>query len=238
MKSLGVLILLIGIVGLVAAFGMDTSVDTGFGRVNNLGLMKDQQNYITVAALLVLIGIVLMVASSRSEQTSATDSTKICPQCAEIIKRDAKICRFCGNRDFAEGVPVGGSTGASAMGSPQSPARRTWWHTTPAVLGAVLVLSAAAIGAIWLWGDGIDASGNGTYTAKDVLVGAWMDLSAQTVSDAGRTESENEVTVDAQPTGTDAADFRKWPSAAHRRLSPPDAKGCIKELAEEAGLHC
>ena len=29
-----------------------------------------------------------------------------------------------------------------------------------------------------------------------------------------------------------------WPSAKGRKLSAPDANGCIKELAEETGLHC
>lgn len=30
------------------------------------------------------------------------DDTKPCPQCAEAIKADAKVCRFCGNREFPE----------------------------------------------------------------------------------------------------------------------------------------
>lgn len=33
-------------------------------------------------------------------------------------------------------------------------------------------------------------------------------------------------------------DVRTYPSARGRKLSPPDANGCIKELAEEAGGHC
>lgn len=35
-----------------------------------------------------------------------TDDTKACPFCAETIKRDAKICRYC-HMDLATGAPVG-----------------------------------------------------------------------------------------------------------------------------------
>jgi hypothetical protein len=123
MKVFGVLILLAGVVGLLAALGMDTSVDTGFGRVNNLGLMKDQQNYIMVSALMVLVGIVTMLAS-RSRRSSYTtleavagDVTKTCPECAEVIKRDAKVCRFCGNRQFNEEVAEHAPTATAPTGN-------------------------------------------------------------------------------------------------------------------------
>jgi hypothetical protein len=33
-------------------------------------------------------------------------------------------------------------------------------------------------------------------------------------------------------------DLNDWPSAKGRKLSKPDANGCVKELAEEAHGHC
>lgn len=41
------------------------------------------------------------VAAQRAVQDGPE---KKCPECAEMIKADAKVCRFCGNRQFPEPV--------------------------------------------------------------------------------------------------------------------------------------
>lgn len=109
-RGLGKLLVLAGIAGLVLSIGMDTSVSTGLGRVNNLGLMKDQQNYLMISLAIIVVGTILLLR--RHPERTAGDhppayesvATKTCPECAEQIMLDAKVCRFCGNRVFPEPV--------------------------------------------------------------------------------------------------------------------------------------
>lgn len=70
MKGLGTLILFAGVAGLLFALNMDTSVSTGFGSVNNLGLMNDKQNYIIVSALAIIVGLLMIILSPTSSPTA------------------------------------------------------------------------------------------------------------------------------------------------------------------------
>lgn len=68
-KMAGYLLGVLGILGLILAFQLDVSVQVpvtyiggeaiGGGRVNNLGLMQDRQNYLMVSGLLLLLGVLM-----------------------------------------------------------------------------------------------------------------------------------------------------------------------------------
>lgn len=66
LRRVGILLLLAGLV--VTAFfffGFDTSVESGVGRVNNLGLMADRQNGILIGLGLAIVGTIMLVIGSR-----------------------------------------------------------------------------------------------------------------------------------------------------------------------------
>ena len=54
-----------GVLLLVYALSMDVSVSSGFGRVNNIGLMNDRQNYLIIAGIMILAGIGLLFLRQR-----------------------------------------------------------------------------------------------------------------------------------------------------------------------------
>lgn len=63
---LGWALLLAGILGLVAAASMDTSVATAYGSsVHNLALADERRNYLMVAGLATLIGVIMITGSGR-----------------------------------------------------------------------------------------------------------------------------------------------------------------------------
>ena len=113
MKTLGVLLLACGAIALFFGLNIDTTVATDIGarRVHNIGLMSDKQNVLLVGAAIAVVGAVLFgfgfankrsSVSSSTDGISGTDSTRHCPYCAEVIKVQAIVCRFC-NRDLPLG---------------------------------------------------------------------------------------------------------------------------------------
>jgi len=106
--NLSGLIVLSGICLLIYSLNMDVSVDSytyGVGRVSNLELMNSRQNYTIISGILILAGLsVGMLYLFRKKQNSINDNyaeindnTRMeCPKCAEMIKCNAKQCRFCG----------------------------------------------------------------------------------------------------------------------------------------------
>lgn len=71
MKNFGILLILIAIVLFLYAFSMDVTVDVGDGtRVNNIGLMSEQQNYVVMAGFLLIAGILCTRKSGRKKSES------------------------------------------------------------------------------------------------------------------------------------------------------------------------
>lgn len=64
MKIFGIVIIIGSLLLGFYAFNMETSVYSGFGRVSNISLMNQQQNYLYVSGLCLLVGIILFVASN------------------------------------------------------------------------------------------------------------------------------------------------------------------------------
>ena len=113
MKDFGGILLIAGLALIIYALSIDTSVKVNypggnnFGmpeRVNNIGLMNDKQNYLIFAGIISVLGVLILVSGKKPEKNIVTeDDTKQCPQCAEKVKAEAKICRFC-NHVFVDDV--------------------------------------------------------------------------------------------------------------------------------------
>jgi hypothetical protein len=98
LKTFGLWLFVLGVVALAVAFGFDTTVETGFGpgRVHNIGLMNQKQNIMLLGVALTIVGAIFIgFGSRRTLQPEHHDATRTCPHCAEVIKKEAKVCRFC-----------------------------------------------------------------------------------------------------------------------------------------------
>ncbi|MNF78538.1 hypothetical protein D3C84_607250 [compost metagenome] len=98
MKGFGTFALIVGVCWLVFALGMDVSVATSGGRVNNLGLMADRQVHTIVGAMITLAGLLMVLLGGKSASPQVRPETDIrpCPLCAESIKNAAVKCKHCG----------------------------------------------------------------------------------------------------------------------------------------------
>ncbi|MEE4461865.1 hypothetical protein V2S84_06985 [Azotobacter chroococcum] len=111
MRGFGVFLLMAGVLWLLVAMGIDTSVAVGDGRrVNNIGLIADQQNHIMLGGMVALAGLLMVIFGGRKSSASgggkAVADTRPCPFCAESVKMAAIKCRHCGSTLEPEAEPV------------------------------------------------------------------------------------------------------------------------------------
>lgn len=116
MRGLGIAVLVLALFALVGALSMDVTVSSGTGRVNNIGLIAEQQNYITIGGLMLLVGAVMVIAGRRREAAvGVSGDSRACPMCAETIKVAAVKCKHCGSDLSAS--PTAIIDQAAALGS-------------------------------------------------------------------------------------------------------------------------
>ena len=61
MRVVSIIFLVVGAVVIALALSVDSSVGTGFGRLDETGLLNDKQNLLTGGAVLVLAGLVIAI---------------------------------------------------------------------------------------------------------------------------------------------------------------------------------
>lgn len=95
MRNIGYILMGVGLIAMLCAMSMDVSVSTYAGRVNNIGLMAERQNYLIFSGFIFIGGVILAIFGSKSDTVSGSGNVK-CEYCAELIKSDAVICKHCG----------------------------------------------------------------------------------------------------------------------------------------------
>lgn len=131
MRPFGLFLIGLGLIGLVTAMGMDTTVETGGetlgsgefsfrvpkSRVHNIGLMDERRNFLIASGVGILAGAILFgfgtVAGTSSPRALAETSSAraqavgtVCPWCNGPLNGTPEICRHCRQSlEWVEGRP-------------------------------------------------------------------------------------------------------------------------------------
>ena len=100
-RKLGYLIAFAGGLLFIYAIGFfDTTVAVdAYTRVHNLGLLNQQKNMMWAGGLLVIVGLVVALqlkAKFSSSLLASPDTHVKCPDCKELILKEARVCKHCG----------------------------------------------------------------------------------------------------------------------------------------------
>ena len=103
MRSTGQVLIVIGVLILVAAFSMDTTVSSSSayssGRVHNIGLMDERRNWLLLGGFLVLTGVLLVGFGTLAERPTSVGQPLAgsrCPNCHETLTGSPRFCPDCG----------------------------------------------------------------------------------------------------------------------------------------------
>lgn len=77
MKGIGIVLLVAGLIGAVFALGMDTSVSTAYGSVNNIGLIAEKQNRLVLAGITAVVGAILFGFASTQQENKSKVTAKM-----------------------------------------------------------------------------------------------------------------------------------------------------------------
>lgn len=110
MRSLGIILLLVGIIWGGVAFNLPTTIKTpnqsvGVGElqipipsmeVYNLDLADRRKTQLLISGVVTILGAILLGFSSVGSRSSPSGGLKKCPFCAEFVKSEALFCKHCG----------------------------------------------------------------------------------------------------------------------------------------------
>lgn len=97
MRNFGYFVLIVGVLCLAGTLAMDVSVASSLGRVNNLGLMAERQNYTIIGGVMLIAGLLMITLRRRQSVLDLNMAdNRACPICAEAIKNAAIKCKHCG----------------------------------------------------------------------------------------------------------------------------------------------
>ena len=137
MRGFGVVLLIAGTLWGFIAFNGDTTVTTE-GKyiggvyipsqtVHNIGKMDERRNHLMVAGLMIVVGVILFALGKESAPSNThrakegiTEKTRKCPYCAESVKAEAVICRFC-QRDLPPLPTIETASGGQVIGDLSCP---------------------------------------------------------------------------------------------------------------------